>query len=211
MKIINNIDLINNNLLTFNSNDEFYFLQIIQRKKDGNKNVIDSMRNGYRTIKSYYIRSHEELERRKEKIISLCENNNARAYININKRSAKEVTWNLGIEALTLYKEDRANHIFNLFDHICGTTPSSKSELLWIVDLDSQDIDYINKVKEILNEVRGNPNRIRLEVPTLHGLHLITGKFDVKQFNQHMLMNKLDIIEIKRDNPTLLYYKENDK
>lgn len=207
MTIINNFNLINN-YLTFNSINDFYFLQIIQRRKDGNDDEIDSMRNGYRTIKSYYIRSHEELERRTNKIISLCENNNARAYINLNKRNAEEVTWKLGIEALSLYKENRSDHIFNLFDHICGTTPSENK---WIVDLDSKDDTYVKQVKKILNEVRGNPDRILLEIPTLHGIHLLTNKFDVKQFNQFMLINKLDLVEVKYDNPTLLYYKENDK
>lgn len=68
-------------ILEFNKKDEFYFLQIIQRKKDGN--VTDTGNNGYRTIKTYYIYSVEQLRKKKDKIKELCLKNNARAYINV--------------------------------------------------------------------------------------------------------------------------------
>lgn len=47
--IVDNFDQI----LEFNDPNEFYFLQIIQRKKDGC--VTDTGNNGYRTVKTYYI------------------------------------------------------------------------------------------------------------------------------------------------------------
>ena len=68
--------------LSFANKDEFYFLQILQRNKDGHKDV--NGRNKNRLIKSYYIHSVEELEKHKEKIKELCVNNGARAYINLN-------------------------------------------------------------------------------------------------------------------------------
>lgn len=48
---IDNFDLIEENL-KFESNDDFYFLQVIQRKKDGN--VTGRGNNGARLIKAYY-------------------------------------------------------------------------------------------------------------------------------------------------------------
>lgn len=86
--VIDNFDLILDQL-SFNNKNEFYFLQIIQRKKDGNKDL--HVRNGYRLIKSYYVYSKEELINLKDRIIELCKNNNARAYINLNVRNAKEI------------------------------------------------------------------------------------------------------------------------
>ena len=50
--IVDNFDIIKD-IITFNNKDEFYFIQIVQRKKDGNNNQVGS--NGYRTIKTYYI------------------------------------------------------------------------------------------------------------------------------------------------------------
>ena len=72
--IVNNFEEIGD-FLEWNNPNEFYFLQIIQRKKDGN--VTDTGNNGYRTIKTYYIYSKEQLEKKKDKIIELCESNNA--------------------------------------------------------------------------------------------------------------------------------------
>lgn len=85
--IIDNFDLIRNHLI-FNNKDEFYFIQIIQRKKDGNGGL--HVRNGYRLIRSYYVYSLGEFDNLKDRIKELCESNNARAYININVRNAKE-------------------------------------------------------------------------------------------------------------------------
>ena len=79
---IDNFDLIEENL-KFESNDDFYFLQVIQRKKDGN--VTGRGNNGARLIKAYYIHSIDYLEEKKQKIIELCQSNNARAYIHLNK------------------------------------------------------------------------------------------------------------------------------
>lgn len=69
--IVDNFDQI----LEFNDPNEFYFLQIIQRKKDGC--VTDTGNNGYRTIKTYYIFSKEQLERKRAKITELCQSNHA--------------------------------------------------------------------------------------------------------------------------------------
>lgn len=59
-KCLSNVKVVDNfdwalNFMEFNNQDEFYFVQIIQRKKDGNITQIGN--NGYRTIKTYYIYS----------------------------------------------------------------------------------------------------------------------------------------------------------
>lgn len=86
--VIDNFDQILD-ILEFNNSDEFYFLQIIQRKKDGC--VTDTGNNGYRTVKTYYIFSREQLEHKRAKITELCQSNHARAYITLNRRNAEEV------------------------------------------------------------------------------------------------------------------------
>ena len=82
--MIDNFKLIRSHLV-FNNKDEFYFVQIIQRKKDGNEGL--HVRNGYRLIRSYYIYSVEEFNNLESRIKELCESNNARAYINLNVRN----------------------------------------------------------------------------------------------------------------------------
>ena len=55
--------------LAFPSEDSFYFLQVIQRKKDNPG--IKGANNSSRLIRAYYITSIEHLEREKEEIILL--------------------------------------------------------------------------------------------------------------------------------------------
>lgn len=61
---VDNFDLIEE-FLKFESEDDFYFLQVIQRKKDGNETGRGN--NGARLIKAYYIHSIEHLEEKKQK------------------------------------------------------------------------------------------------------------------------------------------------
>ena len=51
--MIDNFDLIKT-MLKFESEDDFYFAQIIQRKKD-NPNGVNGSNNSSRLIKAYYI------------------------------------------------------------------------------------------------------------------------------------------------------------
>jgi hypothetical protein len=68
--------------LTFDNEDDFYHLQILKRKKENPE--IGS--NSY-VIRTYCIRSKEHLIEKMVEIINLCTQHNARAYINLNRRS----------------------------------------------------------------------------------------------------------------------------
>lgn len=86
--LIDNFDKVAK-LLTFNSSDDFYFVQIIKRFKD---NPHDDKRKGNYNdgawyLNSWRIRSVDELMQLKPEIIKIAEANNARAYITINSRS----------------------------------------------------------------------------------------------------------------------------
>lgn len=80
------------NLLTFATSDDFYYVQIIKRFKD---NPNDSKNSGNYHGGAWYlggmrIHSAQELMGNKNAIQSICDANNARAYITINSRSDKE-------------------------------------------------------------------------------------------------------------------------
>ena len=84
--LIDNFDKVAQ-LMEFNSDDDFYFVEIIKRKKD---NPNDAFR--YRQFITYYwITSQSDLMSKRDEIISVCEQNNARAYIYMNPRSANVV------------------------------------------------------------------------------------------------------------------------
>lgn len=203
--VVNNFEEIEN-FLEWNSPNEFYFLQIIQRNKDGN--ITDSRNNGYRTIKSYYIYNKEQLERKKDKIIELCESNNARAYINLNRRNATEVALSCIQQYAKLVSEGNAYQGYRVYDSSCGSTKARGYKPVWVVDIDTTSQEEINRYIEVINSCRGaQENKIKTIIPTLHGVHLITIGFDVNQFKQLLISNQLDNVDIHKDNPTLLYFK----
>lgn len=199
--VIDNFDLILDQL-SFNNKNEFYFLQIIQRKKDGNKDL--HVRNGYRLIKSYYVYSKEELINLKDRIIELCKNNNARAYINLNVRNAKEVALECIKKYADLVLNDNSFMGNNIWDSSCGFTRARGYKSLWIVDID--DPDKLEQIKEIVNSCTGSPNRIKCIIPTVHGYHIISYGFNGIEFRNKLKESNLDFVDIHKDNPTLLYY-----
>ena len=219
--IVDNFDIIRG-LLKFDDKDDFYFLQIIQRKKDGN--IVPSANNGYRTIKTYYIRSVEDFDRRKEAIIQLCEQNHARAYINLNVRNAKEVALTAAKAYIDLVREDRCEQGHRVYDHACGVTPKMRVKKKWIVDIDDltkQQVDIIcEKICKCRsayhwNAVNDTYDNIIAEIPTAHGVHIITHGFDVGRFREileqttSIILTKeqiKEIVTVKKDNPTLLYF-----
>lgn len=219
--VVDNFELIKT-LLKFEDKDDFYFCQIIQRKKDGND--VPSANNGYRTIKSYYIRSFEDYERRIPAIIQLCEQNNARAYINLNVRNAKEVALQCSKAYIDLVLEDRCNQGHRVYDHCCGITPKKGEKKRWVVDVDTKDATVIASIIGIVNKCR-SANRVTDEyynnviasIPTANGYHLITTGFDKCLFKLY-LENETDfdeafikeITDTKKDNPTLLYFNKKD-
>ena len=224
--VVDNFELFKG-LLKFEDKDDFYFCQIIQRKKDGND--VPSANNGYRTIKTYYIRSMEDYERRIPAIKQLCEQNNARAYINPNVRNARGILLTLIKESATLLEEDRCNQCFRLFDHCCGITPKRGVKKLWIVDVDSKSEDAVCDVTNAVNRCKSankvddeHYNNVVAVIPTLNGFHLITCGFDRTQLKDFLAQSLagykestnliLDICaSIKKDNPTLLYFKAKTK
>ena len=226
MAITDNFKLIEK-LLRFKDKDDFYFTQIIQRKKDGNE--VPSANNGYRTIKTYYIRSVEDFNRRRPAIIQLCEQNNARAYINLNVRNAKEVALTAAKAYIDLVREDRCEQGHRVYDHACGVTPKMGEKKKWIVDIDDLTPEQIDIICEKICKCRSaypmeNPDPVTFdniiaEIPTAHGVHVITHGFDVGRFREileqttSITLTKEQIKEIttvKKDNPTLLYFAGND-
>ena len=84
------IDVFDNikDLLTFENDDDFYYLQILQRKKEN-----PHLGSNSRVIKNYYINNLEYLESRYDEIKELCNQFNARAALRLNKRSKRKVAF----------------------------------------------------------------------------------------------------------------------
>lgn len=193
--MINNIELIKP-LLKFESKDDFYYLQILQRKKEN-----PEIGSNSRVIKNYYINSIEYLEDKYDEIIKLCEIFNARASIRLNKRSYKRIAFKtLENIANTMQNENEYLHIRKSYDRACGLIHNDPVKK-WIIDIDSEDwlesqtqdlLDYIYQLKPV-------GNKYISEIPSKSGLHIITTPFNLEVFYMDYAL------DIHKDNPTNLY------
>lgn len=199
---VNNFENIKQFINT-NDDNEFYLLQIFQRSKDnpGLEGVKDK-----RVIRSYYVSSKEYLDRKMEDIIETCNKYHARAYINLNKKSYKQICLkSLQLLSNAIYNENY-KEIRSMIDSACGKTGSCDGEKVWVVDVDEKDMYEVNNIIEIIRtcEVKDYPNVIVGINPTLHGYHILTRPFDQNKFRK----SYTKVLEIKDNNPTLLFFND---
>ena len=187
--------------------DEFYFLQILVRGKDGNK---VSGNNKNRLVKYYVIRSKEQLLDLKNEIIGICEVVNGRAYIHPTRRNLKEVA-NLVLEntAKTFVSQNWIG-----FRGVYSTAAGQSyvtNDKQFIIDLDGYEANTpeTEELMKFVNTLRGhkdaNGEIAQWIVQTKNGIHLITNAFDVGSFSA-----KYPDIDVHKNNPTLLYYKSKE-
>lgn len=200
---LNNVEIDNylqiKNLLDFESDDDFYFLQIIRRKKEN-----PSLGSNSKTIKTFYISNLEYYKSKIEEIKSLCRLYNARACINLNRRSYKKCAFQfLSKISNKLLNEDYVMH--KTYASICGTH-SNETNKKWIIDLDGEQIkekdlirDFLKTCEPLSENTEWN-DKVIAEIPSKNGLHLITTPFNVQKFRVHF-----PYIDIHKDNPTNLF------
>ncbi len=201
---LDNIDLIKP-LLDFSDEECFYFLQIMQRRKDGN-----STHRHTRIIKNYYIRSEEYLDKKYDEIKDLCRFFKARACIRLNKRNYRDVSFKMMQYLAGMMSNKDWEHCNKAFNKACGRGHAEpKNGKSWVVDVDSKvtgKVNYIAKMIEKCDPAGLFKVHKILESP--NGYHLITSPFNTDQFVNEIIPEDSDIIrvvEIKKDNPTNLF------
>lgn len=187
---------------------EFYMLNILHRGKDGktpyepaDKKISQQM------IKTFYVSSPEYLENKMQEIKDLCKMYNARAVINLNKKSWKRVALeSIGILSNILLKEGKEEkwwkNIKSVIDSACGQTGACDGNKTWIIDVDTKDMEVVTRLQYIVNHC--NPmvgDKVKDVIPTVHGYHILTSPFNLKEFKEQY-PEKIDIHE---NNPTVLY------
>jgi hypothetical protein len=76
---------------------------------------------------------------------------------------------------------------------------TNSKEKYWVIDVDTKEENFLNSIKTIIDGARSSFSKnIVTEIPTAHGVHLITRPFDPRS------IEGIDI-EIKREGLTLLY------
>ena len=193
---INNIEIIKP-LLAFPKDDTFYHLQILKRKKEnpdiGSNNTV---------VKTYYISSIEYLETKMDEIINLCDFHNARAYINLNRRSYEQVAF----QTLKKVTDQIMNKDFRsarkAYESVCGAHSAAKNDKRWIIDVDEPEISPIMlaTIDHKCEPFTEGDTKIWARIPTKNGWHLITSPFNLKTFKE-----EYPEVEVHKNNPTLLY------
>lgn len=182
-------------LLSFETNDDYYFLQILRRKKDNPDNESNST-----IIKSYYIKNIEYLEKKYDEIIKLCDMFNARASLRLNKRSFRKTS----LMAMEIMLKNGIMEGWEFsrraYDSAAGKHHNDKNKK-WIVDIDNNpSYDTINEFKSFISECEPIGNKIIDILKTKSGAHIITKPFNTKKF-----CDKFPGIDIHKDNPVNLY------
>jgi len=190
---VDNFDLING-MLKFEDPKHFYFVQLVKRKKDN-----PEMKKDVSIVDNFFIYSNGDLPKLKNKIVDLCESNNARAYIRMNVRDAEKVALET-IKITTQCIIDRDYRgVKSAYLSACGQYSSDRNKK-WIIDIDSKDDTLIKEVIEHIYTILPKGGIIYGKVPTRNGVHLLTSGF-----NPQLFKDKYPKIDIHKDNMTVLY------
>lgn len=120
------------------SKDEFIFVQILQRRKDN-----PDLDIGVRRLKSYTFYSWSELEENTERIQELCDMNNARAYVRLNKQNASDVSLRCIEQISTNLRMGTPQNNRNVWDSVSGQ--GGKKDW-WVLDLDAEHLEYMDHI-----------------------------------------------------------------
>lgn len=175
--------------------NDFIFVQIIQRKKE-----IPELGCNNRLVKSYTVKSFNDLVKYKSEIISICKVLNARAYVHLSPRNFLNVQSGMLASIAEYYKSKTYQHIPKLFNTICGKEVGKRK--LWLFDLDEKE-NYDELKRKIKEIERMEGREIMVDIfPTKNGYHFICNPFNVDAYKLLMITN---LVEIHKNNPTILY------
>lgn len=185
--------------LVFRSPDDFYYLQILQRKKEN-----PQLGSNSRVIKNYYIDSEEYLIKHYEEIKDLCKQFNARASLRLNRRSYEKVAYKAMVNMANSMGNKEFSFIKKSYDRAVGNGHAEpKGDTTWLLDWDG-DFSMLDSTK-VYHAINNSlplteKSKCLAYIPSKTGVHIITSPFDARGFKE-----QFPEVEIHKDNPTNLY------
>jgi hypothetical protein len=179
-------------LLTFDGEDDFYYVQVLKRKKE-NKDLGSNSH----IVKTYYIKSAEELFRDMPEMICLADFHNARVCINLNKRSFEKTCYHTLKKITDQIMNKSFKEARKAYNSVCGLY--SEGDKTWVVDIDDTGSDY-NEMLLLIDSLQPEGGKLVTIVQTKNGLHLITKPFNLQDFRA-----VYPDIDVHKNNPTVLY------
>lgn len=190
-------------LLKFENKGDFYFLQILKRRKDNPEMDRDMV-----VIKNFYIDGLTQFDNLEPIVKDICKDNNARAYLRLNRRNFERVAVRTLRNIAELMETHNYANIKSAYDHACGDQCSEKPKT-WIIDVDTKDgvelEDTIRLVTEYL--VKAGRDPIVELVTTPNGYHILAKGFNLREFREayNATGRIMGPNMIHKDNPTILY------
>lgn len=147
---IDNFDDVKKMLLNPDSSDDVWFVQIIKRHKDNMNQYF--AHNACEYIAHYLIHNAEELEAKRNEIISVCRATNSRAYMHPNKRSLVKLTDYANNVLRPRFERFKNRRMMGHEIEIAAGQPKDwPDRKLCFLDIDSNDEKVYNKVMQILD------------------------------------------------------------
>lgn len=168
-------------LLVFNKDkkDIYYFIQVIQRKKDNPDLPKSEICRG-----RWYITSIKEYTQFKNWIIKTCIDYNARAYISLTPRSLEKLGKKCLLEYSKRVSNGDYNNIFSITNKSALSDYTIQSRGLidkprWVIDVDYEDPNANEKILEFLNKYK---IITVVDIKTPRGFHKV-----IKAFNPNLI------------------------
>lgn len=202
--MINNFEKLRK-FLTFEDDGDFYFIQILKRRKDN-----PTMKKDMVWISDFYIYSFDDYDLQYETITKTCEAHNARAYFRYNKRNAKKIALQMLKRVTDVIISEDYKNVKRCYSSVCGEFHSDKDKK-WVIDYDYMESEkpndwkdtlLINDIKEIVTELQKETKKEPLIelIESKNGLHIITRPFNLQVFKE-----KYPTIDVHKDNMSILY------
>lgn len=194
--MVNNFEQIKK-LLEFESEDDFYFCQIIKRKKE-NKEIGSNSH----VVKTYFIKSIEDFDLNMGEMICLANYHNARVCINLNKRSFERTCYHTLKKITDQILNKSFREARKAYASVCGMY-SSDEDRKWIIDIDETGRKANELVKDIeycIDRYRPDGRKLIAIIGTKSGIRLITKPFDLQAFK-----SDYPNVDVHKNNPTLMY------
>lgn len=190
-------------LMEFPTKDNFYFIQVLQRKKDHVGVRLGGSNNNSRLIKAYHINSIEKLLIHKEEMVKLAEIFNARIGINLNPRSFEKTAFQLLEKVAHQMQNKNFYDVRKAYDSVCGNY-HAEMDKRWIVDVDTKEEEAVTRVENCIKvcheQIKNRDYKILARIETKNGYHFISNPFNLELFR-----NAQPHVEVHKNNPTLLY------
>lgn len=187
---IDNLDL---------DSDSFIHIQVMIRHKDVEW-FPKGKDNNSRTIHSLNISSSQDLRNHKMLLKQLANSLNARVYINLTPRSYKEVAKLALMHATENFITENYRGLSKSYSYAIGKQKNKKNHL-YLVDIDAPEMHLVDEIINYINDdLKPSGGKLVLRLPSKSGIHLLCKKFDTLKFKE-----KYPDIDVKSNNPTILY------